>query len=197
MSYLGPPMGHVGLDLFEFGGKQHLVCVNYWLSTTVKTAAAVINVLKSWLNMLGWPQSVRSDGGPQFRGKFVKFCKENGIRHELSAPYNPRSNGLSESGVKIIRSILIKCLGEGKDVQRALYEWRNAPRQHGFSPAQLMFGRSQNTILPQPPKAFSPIDLQQAAAAKDKAFVDQAAEYDRDKTELTQVLSGEKVHMQC
>ena len=190
-------MGHVGLDLFEFGGKQHLVCVNYWLSTTVKTAAAVINVLKSWLNMLGWPQSVRSDGGPQFRGKFVKFCKENGIRHELSAPYNPRSNGLSESGVKIIRSILIKCLGEGKDVQRALYEWRNAPRQHGFSPAQLMFGRSQNTILPQPPKAFSPIDLQQAAAAKDKAFVDQAAEYDRDKTELTQVLSGEKVHMQC
>ena len=27
-TFLVPPMGHVGLDLFEFGGKQHLVCVD-------------------------------------------------------------------------------------------------------------------------------------------------------------------------
>ena len=54
-----------------------------------------------------------------------------------------------------------------------LYEWRNAPRQHGYSPGQLMFGRSQNTLLPQPPKAFSPIDLQQAARDKDKEKIKQ------------------------
>ena len=121
-------MGHVGLDLFEFGGKQHLICVDHWsgypmfaqLSST--TSAVVINVLKSWFNILGWPQSVRSDGGPQFRGEFSRFCDEFGIKHELSAPYNPRSNGLAESGVKIIKSILVKCLGEGKDVHRTLYE---------------------------------------------------------------------------
>ena len=29
-SYLGPPMGHVGVDLFDFGGKHHLVCVDQW-----------------------------------------------------------------------------------------------------------------------------------------------------------------------
>ena len=72
-------------------------------------------------------------------------------------------------------------MGEGKDLHRTLYEWRNATRQPGYSPAQLMFGRSQNTPLPQPPKALSPIDLQQAARDKDKSFVDQAAAYDRDK----------------
>ena len=71
---------------------------------------------------------MRSDGGPQFCGEFAKFCDQNGIKHELSAPYNPRSNGLAESGVKIIKSILIKCQGEGNDVQRTLYVWRNAPR---------------------------------------------------------------------
>ena len=29
-SYLGPPMGHVELDLFELGAKQHLICVDHW-----------------------------------------------------------------------------------------------------------------------------------------------------------------------
>ena len=28
-SYMGPPMSHVGLDLFDFGGKQHLIWVNH------------------------------------------------------------------------------------------------------------------------------------------------------------------------
>ena len=146
---------------------------------------------------MGWPQSIRSDGGPQFRGEFGSFCEDNGIRHELSAPYNPRSNWLAESGVKIVKSILIKCLGEGRGVQRALYEWRNAPCQHGFSPAQLMFGRSQNTLLPQPARAFAPIDFQKAAAAKVKAFGEQAAAYNRDKTELKQLLPGSNVRVQC
>ena len=96
------------------------------LSST--TTSAVIGILKTSFDLLGWPQSICSDGGPQFCGEFVKFCEDNGICHELSAPYNPRSNRLAESGVKIVKSILIKCLGEGKDVQRALYEGRNAPR---------------------------------------------------------------------
>ena len=168
-SQLGPPISHVGLDLFDFGGKQHLICVDHWSgypmfsALSSNTSSAVINVLRSWFNLLGWPQSIRSDGGPQFRGEFAKFCVDNGILHELSAPYNPRSNGLAELGVKIVKSILIKCLGERK----ALYKWRNARRQHGFSPAQLMFGRS---LFPEPAKAFAPIDLKEAAVAKDKAF---------------------------
>ena len=29
-SYMGPPMGHVGVDLFDFGGKKCLVCVDQW-----------------------------------------------------------------------------------------------------------------------------------------------------------------------
>ena len=133
----------------------------------------------------------------EVRSSVGKFCTENGIQHELSAPYNPRSNGLAESGVKIVKYILIKCLGEGKDVQRALYEWRNAPRQHGFSPAQLMFGRSQNALFTQPASAFTPVNLKKAAAVKDKVFDEQAAAYNRDKSELKQLLPGCSVRVQC
>ena len=54
-SYLGPPMSHVGLDLFDFGGKQHLMWVDHWsrypmfstLSST--TSSAVIGILRPCL----------------------------------------------------------------------------------------------------------------------------------------------------
>ena len=153
-AYFGPPMGHVGLDLFEFGGKQHLVCVDQWSGYPMLTQLsslsyrAIVGHLKTWFNLLGWPQSIRSEGGPQFRGDFVQFCSDNGIEHRLSAPFNPRSNGLAESGVKIVKSILIKCLGEGKDVQRALYEWRNAPRAWLRSSSAFVWQESENAASP-------------------------------------------------
>ena len=69
-------------------------------------------------------------------------------------------------------------------MQRVLYEWRNLPKQHGYSPAQLMFGKSQQILLPQPAGTFSPIDMVEAAAAMDKKFDAAAVHYDRDKVSL-------------
>ena len=53
-AHSGPPMACVGVNLFDFGGKSHLVCVDRWsgyplffqLSSTL--TAAVINTLKTW-----------------------------------------------------------------------------------------------------------------------------------------------------
>lgn len=39
----------------------------------------------------------RTDGGGEFcNGKFDKFLRERGIRHEVTAPYTPEQNGMSE-----------------------------------------------------------------------------------------------------
>ena len=92
-THLGPPMAYVGVDLFDFSGRSHLVCVNRWsgypmfeaLSST--SSSAVIKTLQSWFNILGWPRSIRSDGGPQFRGEFSTFCENYGIKHELASPF--------------------------------------------------------------------------------------------------------------
>ena len=107
-SYMGPPMGHVGVDLFDFGGNKFLVCVDQWSGyplyqkLTSTTTSSVLKTLSSWFNVLGWPRSIRSDGGPQFRGEFSSFCEKNKIKHELSSPYNPRSNGLArENGLSV------------------------------------------------------------------------------------------------
>ena len=201
-AHFGPPMACVGVDLFDFGGKSHLVGVDRWsgyplfsqLSST--PTAAVINTLKTWFNVLGWPRAIRSDGVPQFRGEFSEFCKNFRISHELSSPYNPRANGLAESGVKMVKNMLHKCLGEGKEMQRMLYEWRNLPKQHGYSPAQLMFGRSQQLLLPQSAGAFSPIHMVEAAAM-DKRFDAAAVHHDRDKVSLSALQPGQSVLIQC
>ena len=100
-STLGPPLSHVGLDIFEVNGmyvvcgSQHIVCVDQWsgyplyqrMSST--TSASVIEVISDWFNTLGWPSVIQTDGGPQFRSEFVQFCEKNGISHELASPYNP------------------------------------------------------------------------------------------------------------
>ena len=68
----GPPFASVGLDLFEHGGNKFLICVDKWSGYPVYkrlqtlTAKAITNYLQIWFNLLGWPSTVRSDGGPQF-----------------------------------------------------------------------------------------------------------------------------------
>ena len=78
-------MQHVGLDLFSFGGKDYQICVDHWSGYPLYqllrslTSEAVIRALSTWFNLLGWPSSIHSDGGPQFRGDFVSFCQQHGI----------------------------------------------------------------------------------------------------------------------
>ena len=110
----GAPMAHVGLNLFDFAGKKHIICVDRWLGFPLykilnsTSTQSVINVLETWFNILGWPSNIRSDGGPQFMGPFKKWCANN-IKHELASPYNPQGNGLAEAGVKNIKNLLAKC----------------------------------------------------------------------------------------
>ena len=94
-------MVQIGLDLFDFAGKKHILCVDKWSGFPLfkrlqtQSTKAVTDILESWFNVLGWPSSIRSDGGPQFCGPFRDWCQKNNIKHELSAPYNPNSNGLA------------------------------------------------------------------------------------------------------
>ncbi len=88
------------------------------------------------------PKSIRSGGTPQFRGEaFKAYCKDNGILHETSSPYNPESNGLAEAAVKNVKKLLIKCIKEGTDFQAASAEFRNCPRADSCSPVHIMFRR--------------------------------------------------------
>ena len=125
-------------------------------------------MLTDWFNILGWPESIRSDNGPQYRTEFEQFCNLNNIEHQTSSPYNPQSNGLAEAGVKNAKHLLTKCMQTGENFQRALSAWRNIPREDGSSPAEIMFGRKQRTKLPTLPSQLSSSDRATAVANRDK-----------------------------
>ena len=178
-------MQHVGLDLFSFGNKEFLICVDHWSGYPFYShfrslsTSSVLSTLTSWFNLFGWPTSIRSDGGPQFRGECSHFCEIHQIRHELSAPYNPKSNGLAEAGVKSVKNILRKSVSSGANAERMLYEWRNVPRSDGYSRAQLMFGRAQHTSLPTLHSQNVPIDFKTAASSKNAVHARSKLDHDR------------------
>ena len=86
--------------------------------------------------------------GPQFRTEFSAFCADNGIKHELSSPYNPESNGLAEAAAKNIKTLFTHYHKLDENLQLAIAAWRNMARADGVSLSQLFFGRRRRQQLP-------------------------------------------------
>ena len=75
---------------------------------TSTTATKTIQILRTFARY-GIPESIVSDNGPQFiSSEFQQFCKTNGIRHIFVAACHPKSNGLAERAVKIVKDGLKK-----------------------------------------------------------------------------------------
>ena len=155
------PMFFVSVDLFQVGNVHFLVMVDrfsgypFVARLTGLGTTAITTRLLAWFHDYGFPHSVLSDNGPQFRSEFNEFCSSFGILHTLSSAYHAQSNGLAESCVKSMKHLLQK-LPSFSDFPAALMSWRNVPRTVGSaSPSELFFGRSQRTLLPR----FDPSDF--------------------------------------
>ena len=70
---------------------------------TKTNTTTVTKQLKHWFDLLGWPQTLLSDGGPQFWNSTI-FATKNNSTHEL---HNPQVNDLAESAVKNAKHLLI------------------------------------------------------------------------------------------
>ena len=165
------PMDQVGVDLLQAKGHHYLVMVDRYsgfpFAKEMKSlnTKAVTNQLAKWFHDFGYPRVLRSDNGPQFRSDFTLFCKENGIHHETSSPYNPMSNGLAEAAVKSVKYLIMKTANH-TDFEKALLEFRNTPRMDKTSPAQLFLGRRQRTAVPSLQECRRPVDQDQAMERK-------------------------------
>ena len=118
------PFEAVSMDLFEHAGDQYLVCVDRYSGwpmvaklrkTDTKT---VTKQLVDWMVDFGKFSSIRTDGGPQFRGQFDQFCNDEKIIHEKSSPHHPQSNGHAESAVKNMKR-LVKTTKNFEEIGRA------------------------------------------------------------------------------
>jgi hypothetical protein len=69
---------------------------------------------------------LRSDNGGEFTsGEFKEFCREVGIKRELSTPYNPQQNGVAE---RKNRSVMEAVKAMIHDQDLSIYLWAEATR---------------------------------------------------------------------
>lgn len=150
------PWSKVGTDLFELGGNNYMVMVDYYsnfievspLHRDTKTST-VIKVLKENIARYGIMDVLISDNGPQFSSEeFKVFVSEYGIQHITSSPLHQQSNGLAEKAVQTVKNTIAKCFENGDDIYLSLLELRNTPRDNMGSPMQRLMGRRGKTLLP-------------------------------------------------
>ena len=150
------PWQIVGTDLFQLGGREYLILVDYYsryiemalLNST--SAQQVILHLKSMFARHGVPEVVRSDNGPQYSSlEFNKFSTEYNFDHITSSPLHPRSNGEAERAVKTLKLIMKKTLASNEDMYKGLLAYRATPISNGYSPAELLMGRKLRNPVPE------------------------------------------------
>ena len=110
-------MERVHIDFCEYKGKQLLVMVDsfskhIWchVMNNDTTAIKTLAILYGWFcERSGFPTTLVSDNGPQFTSKeFADKMAKWGIKHILTPPYHPASNGLAEKAVGTIKIHLKK-----------------------------------------------------------------------------------------
>jgi transposase InsO family protein len=144
------PWSEVGTDVFYFDDKLYLVVVDYysrWIEAVyiaAQTSDKVVEALKDVFARYGVPGKLRSDNGPCFNsGCFSEFVRMWGFKHVTSSPHYPQSNGMAERAVGTVKSLWRKT----PDHASAMLAYRTTPIASGYSPGELMFGRSIRSEL--------------------------------------------------
>ena len=118
----------------------------------------------------GIPEKLTTDNGsPYFGTELEEYTKHLGIKHDPVTPEDPQSNGFAESFVKILCKFIHSTIAEGKDPQEELQNYlliyRSTPHTTtGKSPAEMLYGRTLKTKLPQ---IFSKKESHDAAKVRD------------------------------
>ena len=110
-------------------------------------AENIVKELTDFFCRFGWPKTIQSDNGTNFKGKvFQDFCRSNGIEHVTSVFYHPQSQGCVERYHSTLKAMLNACAMENPKkwhviVPQVLFCTRTTVHTSlGFTPAEIVFG---------------------------------------------------------
>ena len=139
------------------GGLTHLLVdvdkFSKWVEAKLikkQDATTAVKFLKEIIYRYGYPHSIITDNGSNFKGEFARYCGQNNIRLDLSSVAHPETNGQAErANQMILRGIKPRLLAP---LQRAAGAWidelpsvlwsiRTTPnRSTGYTPFFLVYG---------------------------------------------------------
>ena len=140
---------------------------------------------------------LRNDPGTQYtNNEFKEFSKEWGFESKpFSATYS-QANGRAEKAVQIAKNLLKKAKRDGNDIQLALLDYRNTPRDFIVgSPAQRCMGRRTRTRLPMSNSLLEPKNIQtQIVTNRLEEFqLNNQANYNKSAKPLEKIQTGDSV----
>lgn len=145
------------------------------IKLTTTTAKVTECKLRELFSRFGIPDLLVSDNGSQLVSKELEsFLDRNGIKHKLTPPGHPATNGAAENLVKTVKNSLMASLhymkskSENFDLDlslcRFLFDYRSAKHcTTNETPAKLMFNREIKTLfnLLKPPTQEQIVDKAQ------------------------------------
>lgn len=194
-------------DFAEVAAKHFLVVVDRYSGypfccpvAGYPTAEKTVDALREIFGQFGAPQRLFSDGGTQFTAAaFLDFLRHWGVQPRVSSPAYAQSNGLAEAAVKQVKYLLTKCAGRASSSSftEGLLAYRATPRDGGLSPAQLVFGRTPRTRVPQLAEARLPkVSVEQHVGKTAKLAEAAKQRYDASARDLTPLDKGKRVYVQ-
>lgn len=146
IDYAGPVEGKMLLIVVDAHSKWPEV-----VSMGSTTSLATIQALRRMFASYGIPRQLVSDNGPQFSSlEFTTFLARNGVKHILTAPYHPSSNGQAERFVRTLKQGLKNSDLKDFHIKLAnfLLSYRSTPHSTtNTTPSELFLGRSLRTRL--------------------------------------------------
>ena len=110
------------------------------------TSTSVVKALTKFFSTYGFPRVIQTDQGTNFQSRlFKQVLKTLNVKHSVSSPYHPESQGALERWHQTLKSMLRKySIETGKSwdegITFVLFAARDAVQESlGFSPADLVF----------------------------------------------------------
>ena len=177
------PFQHICADFFHHQGVTYLVLVDRFsnwpvITTSRDGATGLTQTLRDTFSTFGIPDTLTSDGGPEFVSHTTRaFLANWGVHHRISSAYHPHANCRAEVAVKTMKRLIAGNTGPGGTLtdkfHKALLQYRNGPDpETKMSPATCLFGRPTRD-LPGIPDRYRPhtdwsdrLDLRERALSK-------------------------------
>ena len=159
---------------------SHYVEVEFVRTTNTKQ---LVEFCETMFSRWGWPETIRSDNGPQFISKvFHDFMKDNNVRWITTTPLWAQANGECERQNRSILKSMRIAAAQGKplraELRKFLVAYHSTPHSStGVSPFQLMTGRVMRDKLPEVSRGEDQSALAQAAREADNLAKYRMSEY--------------------
>ena len=121
------------------------------MTPAAKGASGLANVLRETFAAYGIPDTITTDGGPEFTAHSTQQPLANwGVHHRQCSAYHPHSNNRAETAVKSMKRLIAGNTGPGGTLTSPFYKtYRNTPAPNTrTSPAMIVLGRPIRDMLP-------------------------------------------------